>query len=133
MAGLAFYFALGLWLSFTALAGLWPWVAPVLGHTGVSGKEVGLGWAALINMVPALLGFVGFFLGSFTFGAKARGPARAGLKGATLGLGFLFPLTLWALRPLLATFNAGLMPSMVWAVLGSFVLALLFGVLFTRK
>lgn len=124
-------YAFGLWLSLTAGAAVWPFIAPLLGEIRGE-KGDGLAWAAVINLVPALVGSLGFLLGSATFGSRRPQAPRVRPARVALGLGILFPFT-FLLRPVLGLLSAGLLPAIAWALVGSFFAAMLFGAIYRRR
>lgn len=112
-------YAVGVWSGLTAWAALAQYVLPGRGHA--LGKLGAFYWVPLINLLPTLLCALGFAAGM----ALVRRPAQDGLSNlaVTLVLGLLFPLTVPVLRPLFDHIGAGMMPALVWWLLGSAGLA----------
>ena len=112
-------YAVGVWGGLTAWAALAQYVLPGRGHA--LGKLGSFYWVLLINVLPALLcglGFaIGFAVSRSSGGARASG-GRVALAG-TLALGLVFPLSLRLLRPVFVSFDAGMIPALVWSLLGS--------------
>lgn len=108
-------YAVGVWGGLTAWAALAQYVLPGRGHA--LGKLGSFHWVLLINVFPALLCALGVAIGL----AVTRSSERAGAIGAraALAVGLVFPLSLRLLRPLFGLFGAGMIPGLVWCVLGS--------------
>jgi hypothetical protein len=113
---------MGVWSAVTLWAALVSWMPAVM--PGPPGKDIGLHWAALINLVPAALAGVGFLLGL----GLARGRSRGGGAGRwfAFALGLVFPLTAWLLRPLFGYLSPGLWPGLAWFFVGSVLVAWVF-------
>jgi hypothetical protein len=108
-------YAVGVWGGLTAWAALAQYVLPGRGHA--LGKLGSFHWVLLINAFPALLCALGFAVGSVLASTRKR-EHGSGWRVALLA-GLLFPLTVRLLRPLLAPLGAGIMPALVWCVVGS--------------
>jgi hypothetical protein len=108
-------YAVGVWGALTAWAALAQYVLPGRGHA--LGKLGSFHWVLLINVFPALLCALGFAVGSALAPTRKR-EHGSGWRVALLA-GLLFPLTVRLLRPLLAPLGAGMMPALVWFVVGS--------------
>jgi hypothetical protein len=100
-----------------AWAALAQFVLPGRGHA--LGKLGSFHWVFLISVFPALLCALGFALGL----TVVRRPAHSSLSSwsAPLALGFVFPLSVRLLRPSFQQFGGGMIPALVWCVLGSAV------------
>jgi hypothetical protein len=108
-------YAAGVWSGLTIWAALAQYVLP--GRGQALGKLGSFHWVFLINAFPALLCAAGFAVGSaFTRRSACPRPWRSSLA---LGLGLVFPLSVRVLRPVLDRFDAGMIPALVWCVLGS--------------
>jgi hypothetical protein len=102
-------------------AALAEYVLPGRGHA--LGKLGSFGWVFLINVFPAVLCAVGFAVGLACGRWRAYSPLLS--WRAPLILGLMFPLSMRLLRPVLDQFGAGMIPALVWCVLGSACVALL--------
>jgi hypothetical protein len=98
-----------------AWAALAQYVLPGRGHA--LGKLGSFDWLFLINVFPALLCALGFAIGL----AAARRAAHSSFSSwrVALILGLLFPLTVRLLRPMFDLLGAGMVPALVWCLLGS--------------
>lgn len=108
-------YALGVWGAITAWAALVQYVLP--GRGQALGKLGSFHWVFVINLLPALLCALGFATGLLAMRPRAQATAPGGR--AALLLGFMFPLTLPLLSPVLARFGDGLGPALAWCVIGS--------------
>ncbi len=108
-------YAAGVWAGLTLWAALAQYVLPGRGHA--LGKLGSFHWVLLINAFPALLCALGFAIGSVL--APTRKREHGSELRVTLLAGLLFPLTVRLLRPLLAPLGPGMMPALVWCVVGS--------------
>jgi hypothetical protein len=108
-------YGVGVWGGLTAWAALPQYVLPGRGHT--LGKLGSFHWVLLINVFPALLCALGFALGL----AVVRRPATSSFSSrrVALALGLVFPLSVWLLGPVFHPLGAGMIPALVWCVLGS--------------
>ena len=116
-------YAAGVWVGLTLWAALAQYVLPGRGHA--LGKLGAFYWVPVINFVPALLCAIGFAVGIAIAGPRA-GDRRSSVWIA-LGAGVLFPATARLLRPVLAPLGPGMMPALVWCVIGSAAVAFLLG------
>ncbi|MGB7739227.1 MAG: hypothetical protein WBM03_08940 [Steroidobacteraceae bacterium] len=116
-------YAVGVWGALTAWAALAQYVLPGRGHA--LGKLGSFHWVLLINLFPALLCALGFAVGS-VLALTSKREHGSGWRVALLA-GLVFPLTVRLLRPLLAPLGAGMMPALVWCVIGSAGVAWLVG------
>ena len=108
-------YAAGVWSGLTIWAALAQYVLP--GRGQALGKLGSFQWVFLINAFPALLCAAGFAAGlAFTRRSARPGPWSTRLA---LGLGLVFPLSIRLLRPALDQFGAGMIPALVWCVVGS--------------
>jgi hypothetical protein len=98
-----------------AWAALAQYVLPGRGHA--LGKLGSFHWVFLINVFPALLGALGFAVGAAV--AQRSVLSRFPSWRAALVLGLLFPLTVRLLRPGFDQLGAGMIPALMWCVLGS--------------
>jgi hypothetical protein len=112
---LAASYAGGVWGGLTAWAALAQYVLP--GRGNALGKLGSFHWVLLINVFPALLCALGVAIGL----AIVRSSEEASAIGAraALSAGLVFPVSLRLLRPLFGLFGAGMIPGLVWCVLGS--------------
>lgn len=99
----------------TAWAALAQYVLP--GRGQALGKLGSFHWVFVINLLPAVLSALGFAVGLLVMRSRAHAGAPGGR--AALLLGFVFPLTLPLLSPVLERFGDGLGPGLVWCVIGS--------------
>ncbi len=108
-------YAVGVWGGLTTWAALAQYVLPGRGHA--LGKLGSFHWVLLINVFPALLCAVGFAFGL----ARVRYARHTGLSRwpEALALGFVFPLSVWLLGPVFHLLGGGMIPALVWCVLGS--------------
>jgi len=90
------------------------YVLPGRGHA--LGKLGSFHWVLLIDVFPALLCAFGFAVG---LAVSRRMPGGAASWRNALLAGILFPLTVRLLRPMFDLFGAGMIPALVWCVLGS--------------
>jgi hypothetical protein len=108
-------YALGVWGGLTAWAALAQYVLPGRGHA--LGKLGSLHWVFVINLFPALLCALGCAVGLAV--VRRTVPARISSRRVAMLLGLLFPLSLGLLRPVFALLGHGLVPGLVWCVVGS--------------
>jgi hypothetical protein len=114
-------YAAGVWSGLTLWAALAQYVLP--GHGHALGKLGAFHWVFLINAFPAVLCAVGFAVG---LACVRRQPhSRSSSRRIAPILGLVFPLSVRLLRPVLDQFGAGMVPALVWCVLGSAGAALL--------
>ena len=112
-------YAVGVWGGLTAWAALAQYVLPGRGHA--LGKLGSFHWVLLINVFPALLCAAGFAVGL----AWVRRPVHSLLSSGrvavvlALALGLLFPLTVRLLGPVFHWLGGGMIPALVWCVVGS--------------
>jgi hypothetical protein len=128
---LCLLYSVGVWCAIT----LWAAVAhhiPPPGGAG-RGKDMPLVWAALVNVLPALLCWLGFGLGMT--GLDARRCAWSGQRArwTAFAAGVVFPVTAVVLRPMFAWFSPGLLPALVWALVGSLLVALALHLVMPRR
>ena len=114
-------YAAGVWGGLMIWAALAQYVLPGRGHA--LGKLGSFDWVFLINVFPAVLCAVGFAVGLAC--GRWHAYSRSLIWRAPLILGLVFPLSMRLLRPVLDQFGAGMIPALVWCVLGSACVALL--------
>jgi hypothetical protein len=108
-------YALGVWIGLTAWAALAQYVLPGRGHA--LGKLGSFHWVLLIDVFPALLCAFGLAVGLAV--ARPRTPGVPASWRLALLSGMVFPLTVRLLRPMFDLLGAGMIPALVWCVLGS--------------
>jgi len=89
-------------------------------------------WAFVIYLIPFALGTLGFRGGMIGFDASAAVATRRRLLGTALLLGALWPLSVLVLRPVFAGISRGLLPALVWVLVGSALAAICFRALIGR-
>jgi hypothetical protein len=122
---LAFVYGFGVWSALT----LWTAADPYLfsGSRDSLGKLPSLDWVFVVNTISATVCLLGFRAGLDSIARIDRRPARNGSSLFAFGFGLIFPVTGAVLKPVFGLFRAGLMPALVWAFVGSVLVALLFG------
>jgi hypothetical protein len=108
-------YALGVWVGLAVWAMLAQYVLPGRGHA--LGKLGSFHWVLLIDVFPALLCGFGFAAGLAVSRPRMLG-VTARWRNALLP-GMAFPLTVRLLRPIFDLLGAGMIPALVWCVLGS--------------
>jgi uncharacterized membrane protein len=116
-------YAGGVWTALTVWAALAEYVLPTRG--AALGKLGSFHWVFVINLLPALLCAFGFATGRVL--VRSPLPVSAAAWRVALVLGSLFPLSLVVLRPVFAVFGHGLVPAIVWCVVGSAIAGGVFG------
>ncbi|MGB9493269.1 MAG: hypothetical protein WCA83_00525 [Azonexus sp.] len=110
-------------------ASLWVWVAilPYVqsGHGNV-GKGNSLDWAFLFFVLVSLFGALGFRIGLIGFEACGDSGWEKRHFWLAFGIGAMFPLSFFVLRPVFGLVSTGILPGIVWMFIGAMVAAVLY-------
>lgn len=110
-------------------ASLWVWVAilPYVqsGHGNV-GKGNSLDWAFLFFLLVSLVGALGFRIGLIGLEVGGDSGWEKHRFWLALAIGALFPLSFVALRPVFGFISTGILPGLVWTLIGSMMAAVLY-------
>ena len=119
----SFAFAAGEFASLWILVAILPYVQS--GHGNV-GKGNSLDWAFLFFLLVSLVGALGFRIGLIGFKACGDSGWEKRRFWLAFAIGALIPLSFVALRPVFGLIGTGIVPGMVWTLIGSMMAAVLY-------
>lgn len=122
---LAFVYGVAVWCALSLWAAADPYAFSGSGES--LGKLPSFGWVFVVIAIAAIVCLLGFRAGLDSIARMDRRPSRNASALFAFGFGLIFPVTAALLKPVLGIFHAGLMPALVWAFVGSVLIALLFG------
>ena len=119
----SFSFALGEFVALSVWVAISPYIQSVRSNAG---KDNSWGWALLFILIVSLLGALGFRIGLIAFDDSRIMRWEKHRFRLAFTFGAIFPLSIFALRPLFGTIGAGIFPGVIWTIVGSMVAALLY-------
>lgn len=122
---LAFVYGFGVWSVLSLWAAADPYVFSGSGDS--LARLPSFAWVFVVIAIAAIVSLLGFRAGLDSIARMDRRPSRNASALFAFGFGLIFPVTGALLKPFLGIFRAGLMPALVWAFIGSMLIALLFG------